>query len=183
MTEQEAMEFLRDVAYVAFPDARKFVQMNSKDPAATARMQSKALLDLDYAECVSVIDRWLAGKLPAPFGGEIEQFALHLRATVLQDRTTKARSRPLDEIRRIDRGSSSRIPCMPYVARILDLGPLVKNGEMTREQFDVKVKEMLEAFERDYKASQRKPGGKRIEGAGAVGSADDANKELQEFVL
>lgn len=155
MTEQEALEFMVDVAYIAFPQARQFVLMNSKNPQETTRAQSKALFDLEVPECLSVIDRWLTGKLPSPFGGEFEQFALHIRATVLQDRSKKARSRPIDEIRRVDRSNHSPILVGPYLDRIWASRDQFKNGEIDRKQFDQVVEDVLRDHDRDYRAAKR----------------------------
>ena len=58
MTETEAIDFLSDVAFVAFPSVRQWLLTTDKYNA-TIRMMAKTLADIDRDEADAVIDSWI----------------------------------------------------------------------------------------------------------------------------
>jgi hypothetical protein len=147
MTEREAEEFFIDVAMVAFPQARKFILMNSSDPVATVRLQSKSLLRLEMSEAASVVDRWLSGTLPSPTDAEMGALGLAIRQVVLKDRGTNSTSKPLADIQQDMKRENGVVPMSPYLARILALGDQHKNNEITYGECRNRMDEILAAFD------------------------------------
>lgn len=157
MLQKEAEEFLVDIAWVAFPAARAFVITNSKNPRKTVEFEAKALLAIDFQEAVSVIDRWTTGALPAPSGREFNDgFALHIRAVVMNDRSSVIRKQPLEELRKNRREYTSVNPAAPYYARIQKEAERLKNGEITRDGYDRFCASVLREHDDDFKKMQRK---------------------------
>ena len=136
MQLQEAFNFLTEVAYIAFPAARKFVLMNSKDPKSTTESHAKALLSLSRDECQAVIDSWLTGLVDPPTDEDYANFGLTIRSAAMANRFKKAASKPLDDIRRVDAGNQARVPIRPYIERLMALKRQRQNGELSQEELE-----------------------------------------------
>ena len=155
MTQSEAEEFLKEVVFVAFPSARQFVLLNSSNPKGTVEQQAKALLNVSFQEAISVVDRWTRGELPSPWGKEVESIALHLRATIMQDRSIRARSKPLEEIRGTGPGWKSHVAIAPYYARVLKLSEQYRDGQIDLRGFREMHQQILDEHQRAYEARQQ----------------------------
>ena len=159
VTQSEAEEFFVDVVFVAFPGARRFVLMNSSEPKKTVAVMAKALSQVSFQEAMSVVDRWTRGELPAPVGGELESIALHLRATVMQDRSVRARRGPLEEIRKGESKWRSNVDVAPYYDRILKIAKLFQAGELDLKTCQRMQSEVVAEHQSEYERRQasRKP--------------------------
>jgi len=151
MTEDEAKSFMIDAAYVAFPSARKFVLLNSSDPAATVAAQSKALLAIDRDEAQAVLDRWLAGKAAAPDSDELENFALTIRKAALRNRPEKAPGEAQDAMREQTRHLGLKIDSLRYMADLKQLWERQRIGEMTPQEFESRRQQVLDEFDQAYR--------------------------------
>lgn len=157
MLQNEAEEFIRDIAWVAFPAARAFVITNSPSPRQTLEFEAKALLSIDFQEAISVIDRWTTGSLPAPSGKEFNDgFALHIRAVVMNDRAKSIRKQPLEELQKNKRDYKSVNPAAPYYNRIQKEAERFRNGEITRDAYDRFCADVLKEHDQDYQAMRSK---------------------------
>lgn len=157
MLQNEAEEFIRDIAWVAFPAARAFVATNSPAPRKTLEFEAKALLSIDLEEAISVIDRWTTGSLPAPVGKELSDgFALHIRAVVMNDRSKTIRKQPLEDLRKNRRDYKSVNPAAPYYNRIQKEADRFRNGEITRAAYDRFCADVLREHDEDFQAMRRK---------------------------
>lgn len=96
MNEPEAIEFLSDVAFVAFPSVRQWLLTTDKYNA-TIRMMTKALAEISRSEADAVIDTWICGKVTPPRYLR-DTFALEIRACALEQRRRKAEQRQRESI-------------------------------------------------------------------------------------
>lgn len=150
MTEDEAKSFLIDSAFVAFPAARKFVLLNSSDPAATVAAQAKALWCIDREEAQAVLERWLTGRVAAPDADELENFALTIRKAALRNRPEKASGEAQDATGDQMRHSGAKIDSSRFMADLRRLGESLRIGEMTPQEFEQRRQQVLEEFDRAY---------------------------------
>lgn len=60
----EAEEFLRNVAFVAFPGPREWLYERSPDKQATFRIWASVLTKIELSDAKRVIDGWLDGSIP-----------------------------------------------------------------------------------------------------------------------
>lgn len=95
MNETEAIEFLSDVAFVAFPSVRQWLLTTDKFNA-TIRMMAKTLADIDREEADAVIDSWITGRVEAPKYLR-DGFVLHIRSCAMARRQQEIAERQLKE--------------------------------------------------------------------------------------
>ena len=93
MTETEAIDFLSDLAFVAFPSVRQWLLTTDKYNA-TIRMMAKTLSDIDRDEADAVIDSWITGRVEAPKYLR-DGFVLHIRACAMARRQQEIAERQL----------------------------------------------------------------------------------------
>jgi hypothetical protein len=84
MTEAESIEFLNDVAFVAFPSVRDWL-VQTKTPNESVKMMVRALSDISRDEADAVIDSWITGRIAAPKYLR-DGFVLHIRACAMERR-------------------------------------------------------------------------------------------------
>ena len=96
MTEPEAIEFLSDVALVAFPSVRQWLLTTDKYNA-TIRYMAKTLAEINRNEADAVIDTWVCGKITPPRYLR-DTFALEIRACALEQRRRKAEQQQREAI-------------------------------------------------------------------------------------
>lgn len=84
MTEAESIEFLNDVAFVAFPSVRDWL-VQTKTPNESVKMMVRALSDISRSDADAVIDEWITGRIEAPKYLR-DGFVLHIRACALAQR-------------------------------------------------------------------------------------------------
>ena len=131
MTEAEAIEFLSDVAFVAFPSVRQWLLTTDKYNA-TIRMMAKALAEIGRDEADAVIDTWVCGKVTPPKYLR-DTFTLEIRACALEQRRRKAEQQQREATPEPaqPRVSMRTIQTMQvWTDRWLPLAAMVRSGEM-----------------------------------------------------
>ena len=96
MSEPEAIDFLSDVAFVAFPSVRQWLLTTDKYNA-TIRYMAKTLAEINRNEADAVIDTWVCGKITPPRYLR-DTFALEIRACALEQRRRKAEQQQREAI-------------------------------------------------------------------------------------
>jgi hypothetical protein len=94
------------------------------------------LRDVTTQEAISVVYRWSKDELPRPQYYELGDFALHLRAVVLQDRVNARKTQLVDMIRNREEPTSnySHVSLRPFIARVLESGEQCKLGKITKQE-------------------------------------------------
>jgi hypothetical protein len=134
MTKEEAKDFLKEVALVAFPKARTIVKLSSKEPEKTFDFWAATLTTITFQEAMSVIHRWTVGELPAPTEHEMESFALHIRGVVMMDRAKIKRTSITKDIKPDHFRPSQFAPIAEHYAKILEASKRYQDNEITLEQ-------------------------------------------------
>lgn len=146
MTEHECDEFFEQVM-IAFPGVGQWLRDNSPDPAATLRVWGSSLAIVSVEEALSVLHRWSTGVLPAPVGYQRELFAVHLRQTVMADRSKRFREESQFEMQRSFKragpSAAFRSIAKPFT-EILALRSRVMTGEISAMDCDYAVHEIVE---------------------------------------
>lgn len=93
MTETESIEFLNEVAFVAFPSVRNWL-VTTKTPNESVKMMVRALADINRDEADAVIDSWITGRVEAPKYLR-DGFVLHVRACAMARRQQEIAERQL----------------------------------------------------------------------------------------
>jgi hypothetical protein len=152
MTQNEFIDFFGECA-ACFPGWSKWVQENSPDLQKTLARWASVLSDLRQDECMSVLNRWLHGTIPAPKAYEYENFMLHIKSVVQMDRS-KENSRYDSEQNRArqEKSKYKRKPVMAKIGKAFLAMCLerekVNSGLQTQEQANVAVAEIQADFER-----------------------------------
>jgi hypothetical protein len=127
------------------PQAARFVLLNSPNKDETLRFWGRALIGIEESDAREVLEDWVAGSKLAPSTfDEFGNFAGLLRRAALEKRSKRNSVSPLQEIRagkeevRILRDFKAK------VARVLSLGEKMRQGELTKEQFDSEMQLILE---------------------------------------
>jgi hypothetical protein len=97
MTEKEAIDFFYDEAFVAFPGVLEWVNEKSPQPKETIKIWAKTIAKVTLEEAREVLTRWLDGDCSRPKPYEREVFAVLLRESVIDLRTSRNRGRALAE--------------------------------------------------------------------------------------
>lgn len=84
MNEDESIEFLNEVAFIAFPSVREWLR-STDAPNESTRMMVRALSDISRSDADAVIDDWITGRIEAPKYLR-DGFVLHIRACALARR-------------------------------------------------------------------------------------------------
>ena len=101
MNEPEAIEFLSDVAFVAFPSVRQWLLTTDKYNA-TVRMMARALSDIARDEADAVIDSWMSGRVSYPKYLR-DNFVLEIRACAMHARGLEAAAkRQAEDARKLE---------------------------------------------------------------------------------
>jgi hypothetical protein len=141
MTEKESGDILLK-AFVMFPGVSAWLKANSPEPEETAKIWAKSLEPFTTDEVQSVLDRWCSGQLPVPTGYEKENFHLHIRAVVMNDRTIRNRESTREETLKQHRRTSvfQSVPILgPYMARVMAVKREYDGGTITAEDRDERI--------------------------------------------
>lgn len=135
MDQQENRQFFHEIAFVHFPALATWMKSASIDPVKTVDAWAMTLRDVSTQEALSVVYRWTKDELPRPSYLELADFALHLRAVVMRDRTERRHSITLDQIK--DRGEDtntrySHVSLRPFINRIIESGQAVRDKQKTK---------------------------------------------------
>jgi hypothetical protein len=136
MEVSENREFFTRIAMIHFPSLGTYLNKETSDVLGTIDAWAMTLRDITTQEAISVVYRWSKDELPRPQYYELGDFALHLRAVVLQDRVNARKTQLVDMIRDREepRGNYSHVSLRPYIARVLESGEQCKIGKITREE-------------------------------------------------
>lgn len=150
MTEAEAKDFVVEVAYVAFPAARKFVLLNSSDPVATVAAQSRALIGIERKSAQAVIDRWLMGLGQAPDQSDFENLPLAIKRAVARSMPAKASGCDGDDRKHASATPRPKIDSYRYLSDLKRCSESLKNGELSNEEVDRMRREVMAALDLEW---------------------------------
>ena len=136
MEVSENREFFTRIAMIHFPSLGTYLNKETSSVLGTIDAWAMTLRDITTQEAISVVYRWSKDELPRPQYYELGDFALHLRAVVLQDRANARKAQLVDMIRDREQpaGSYSHVSLQPYIARVLESGELCKLGKITKQE-------------------------------------------------
>ena len=121
---------------IHFPSLGTYLNKETSDVLGTIDAWAMTLRDVTTQEAISVVYRWSKDELPRPQYYELGDFALHLRAVVLQDRVNARKTQLVDMIRNREEttGNYSHVLLRPYIARVLESGEQCKLGKITKAE-------------------------------------------------
>jgi hypothetical protein len=121
---------------IHFPSLGTYLNKETSDVLGTIDAWAMTLRDVTTQEAISVVYRWSKDELPRPQYYELGDFALHLRAVVLQDRVNARKTQLVDMIRNREEptGNYSHVSLRPYIARVLESGEQCKLGKITKQE-------------------------------------------------
>ena len=136
MEVSENREFFTRIAMIHFPSLGTYLNKETSSVLGTIDAWAMTLQDITTQEAISVVYRWSKDELPRPQYYELGDFALHLRAVVLQDRVNARKTQLVDMIRDREepKGNYSHVSLRPFIARVLESGESCKLGKITREE-------------------------------------------------
>jgi hypothetical protein len=136
MEVSENREFFTRIAMIHFPSLGTYLNKETSSVLGTIDAWAMTLRDITTQEAISVVYRWSKDELPRPQYYELGDFALHLRAVVLQDRANARKAQLIDMIRDREepRGNYSHVSLRPYIARVLESGESCKLGKITKQE-------------------------------------------------
>ncbi len=136
METSENREFFTRIAMIHFPSLGTYLNKETSSVLGTIDAWAMTLRDITTQEAISVVYRWSKDELPRPQYYELGDFALHLRAVVLQDRVNARRTQLVDMIRNREEPTSnySHVSLRPYIARVLESGEQCKLGKITKAE-------------------------------------------------
>jgi hypothetical protein len=136
MEVSENREFFTRIAMIHFPSLGTYLNKETSSVLGTIDAWAMTLRDITTQEAISVVYRWSKDELPRPQYYELGDFALHLRAVVLQDRANARKAQLVDMIRDREQptGNYSHVSLRPFIARVLESGEQCKLGKITREE-------------------------------------------------
>jgi hypothetical protein len=136
MKVSENREFFTRIAMIHFPSLGTYLNKETSSVLGTIDAWAMTLRDITTQEAISVVYRWSKDELPRPQYYELGDFALHLRAVVLQDRANARKAQLVDMIRDREepRGNYSHVSLRPYIARVLESGEQCKLGKITKAE-------------------------------------------------
>jgi len=136
MEVSENREFFTRIAMIHFPSLGTYLNKETSSVLGTIDAWAMTLRDIATQEAISVVYRWSKDELPRPQYYELGDFALHLRAVVLQDRANARKAQLVDMIRDREepRGNYSHVSLRPFIARVLESGESCKLGKITKAE-------------------------------------------------
>ena len=136
MEVSENREFFTKIAMIHFPSLGTYLNKETSSVLGTIDAWAMTLRDITTQEAISVVYRWSKDELPRPQYYELGDFALHLRAVVLQDRANARKAQLVDMIRDREQpaGSYSHVSLRPFIARVLESGEQCKLGKITKAE-------------------------------------------------
>jgi hypothetical protein len=136
MEVSENREFFTRIAMIHFPSLGTYLNKETSSVLGTIDAWAMTLRDITTQEAISVVYRWSKDELPRPQYYELGDFALHLRAVVLQDRANARKAQLVDMIRDREQpaGNYSHVSLRPYIARVLESGEQCKLGKITKQE-------------------------------------------------
>lgn len=156
MNLTEHKQFFQEVAFVHFPALFNWMKTASIDPEKTLEAWQRTLHDVTFEEALSVADRWTRDELPRPQAFELPDWALHLRAVVMQDRANRKRQiiDGINRDREPDSSEYSHVSLRPYIARVFESAEAFKRGEISIEDHRENTKQILSDHEQAYKRNR-----------------------------
>jgi hypothetical protein len=136
METSENREFFTRIAMIHFPSLGTYLNKETSSVLGTIDAWAMTLRDITTQEAISVVYRWSKDELPRPQYYELGDFALHLRAVVLQDRANARKAQLVDMIRDREQptGNYSHVSLRPFIARVLESGEQCKLGKITKAE-------------------------------------------------
>jgi hypothetical protein len=136
METSENREFFTRIAMIHFPSLGTYLNKETSSVLGTIDAWAMTLRDVTTQEAISVVYRWSKDELPRPQYYELGDFALHLRAVVLQDRVNARKTQLVDMIRNREEttGNYSHVSLRPFIARVLESGEQCKLGKITKAE-------------------------------------------------
>jgi hypothetical protein len=136
MEVSENREFFTRIAMIHFPSLGTYLNKETSSVLSTIDAWAMTLRDITTQEAISVVYRWSKDELPRPQYYELGDFALHLRAVVLQDRANARKAQLVDMIRDREQpaGNYSHVSLRPFIARVLESGEQCKLGKITKAE-------------------------------------------------
>jgi hypothetical protein len=136
MEVSENREFFTRIAMIHFPSLGTYLNKETSSVLGTIDAWAMTLRDITTQEAISVVYRWSKDELPRPQYYELGDFALHLRAVVLQDRANARKTQLVDMIRDREQptGNYSHVSLRPYIARVIESGESCKLGKITKAE-------------------------------------------------
>jgi hypothetical protein len=136
MEVSENREFFTRIAMIHFPSLGTYLNKETSSVLGTIDAWAMTLRDITTQEAISVVYRWSKDELPRPQYYELGDFALHLRAVVLQDRANARKAQLIDMIRDREepKGNYSHVSLRPFIARVLESGESCKLGKITKAE-------------------------------------------------
>jgi hypothetical protein len=136
MEVSENREFFTRIAMIHFPSLGTYLNKETSSVLGTIDAWAMTLRDITTQEAISVVYRWSKDELPRPQYYELGDFALHLRAVVLQDRANARKAQLIEMIRDREEptGNYSHVSLRPFIARVLESGEQCKLGKITKAE-------------------------------------------------
>ena len=136
MEVSENREFFTRIAMIHFPSLGTYLNKETSSVLGTIDAWAMTLRDITTQEAISVVYRWSKDELPRPQYYELGDFALHLRAVVMQDRVNARKTQLVDMIRDREQpaGNYSHVSLRPFIARVLESGEQCKLGKITKAE-------------------------------------------------
>jgi hypothetical protein len=136
MEVSENREFFTRIAMIHFPSLGTYLNKETSSVLGTIDAWAMTLRDITTQEAISVVYRWSKDELPRPQYYELGDFALHLRAVVLQDRANARKAQLIEMIRDREepKGNYSHVSLRPFIARVLESGEQCKLGKITKQE-------------------------------------------------
>ena len=136
MEVSENREFFTKIAMIHFPSLGTYLNKETSSVLGTIDAWAMTLRDITTQEAISVVYRWSKDELPRPQYYELGDFALHLRAVVLQDRANARKAQLIEMIRDREepKGNYSHVSLRPFIARVLESGEQCKLGKITKQE-------------------------------------------------
>jgi hypothetical protein len=136
METSENREFFTRIAMIHFPSLGTYLNKETSSVLGTIDAWAMTLRDITTQEAISVVYRWSKDELPRPQYYELGDFALHLRAVVLQDRVNARKTQLVDMIRSREESTKgySHVSLRPFIARVLESGEQCRLGKITKQE-------------------------------------------------
>jgi hypothetical protein len=155
LNDTEAIDFLANYAFVAYPSVREWVASTEK-PNDTVRIWAKALTRCNRDECQTVIDSWLDGSIEAPKYLR-DGFATHIRQCVVFQRAKEKKQQMQADLKNEIGTPKPRTQTSsvlgPTCTEIFAIAARYKSGEIAIDEARRLQHEAIEAWDKKNKRS------------------------------
>ena len=142
MNKQQAEELIGHV-FLAFPLYRKWLN-ETEDPNGTLDVWCETLLPVESEDAMDVVADMKVGKFPLPAGYERDQLAIVIRREAGERAASRRQKQTQEEkYHNQSKGAWSAIANDQSGHIAIELGVAVREGRLTREENDRRMKELM----------------------------------------